>query len=151
LKSGLATSTASRIERPRAAVSRVRRDLRADDLDLGDRLQRPLRRLDPSPLGRDARPVALKPRGSADEHVARGRVAVVGQRVRHVARGEGELAGALGRERVLDLEDELAFEYVVDLVEVVGVQRGAGGARRWLDVGYGDLATGLLCAASRWW
>jgi hypothetical protein len=45
--------------------------------------------------------------------------------VRHIAWGEGKLAGALGSERVLDLEDELALDYVVDLVELVGVQRGA--------------------------
>ena len=107
-------------------ASRPRRDLRADDRDLGDWLQRPLRRVDPGRLGGDARPVALEARGRADQHVARGRVAVVGERVRHAARGEGELARALGDDGIVDLEDQLALEYVEGLVEVVRVQWGAG-------------------------
>jgi hypothetical protein len=57
---------------------RLRCDLWADDRDLGDRLQCPPWRLDPAGGGGDARPVALAARGRADEHVARGRVAVVG-------------------------------------------------------------------------
>src|SRR5215207_11086682 len=62
---GLAAPTASSIGRPRAAASRLRRDLRADDRDLGDRLQRPPRRFDPGRLGGGARPVALEARGCA--------------------------------------------------------------------------------------
>ena len=93
-----------------------------------------------------ARPVALEARGRADEHVARGRVAVVGQRVGYVARGEGELARALGDEGVLDLEDQLALEHVEGLVEVVRVQRGAGAVRRDHDLGHGHVAVGLLAA-----
>src|SRR5215211_8452285 len=128
------------------AASRLRRDLWADDRDLGDRLQRPLRRLDPGRLGGDASPVALEARGRTDQQVARGRVAVIGQRVGYVARGEDELARALGHERLLDLEDQLALEQVEGLVEVVRVQRGAGAVRRDHDLDHGHVATGLLAA-----
>src|SRR5215216_5635801 len=107
------------------AASRLRRDWRADDRDLGDRLQRPLRRLDPGRLGGDVRPVALEARGRAGQQIARGRVAVIGQRVGSVARGEGEFARGLRFELVLDLEDQLALEQVEGLVEVVRVQRRA--------------------------
>src|SRR5215216_2093698 len=128
------------------AASRLRRDWRADDRDLGDRLQRPLRRLDPGRVGGDARPVALEARGRADEHVARGRVAVVAQRVGYVARGEGELARALGDQGLVDLKDQLALKDVGGLVEVVRVQRGAGAVRRDHDLGHGHVAVGLLAA-----
>ena len=66
----------------------------------------------------------------ADEHVARGHVAVIGERMGHVARGEGDFARTLGHECVLDLEEQLALEHVEGLVEVVRVQRGAGIVRR---------------------
>ena len=59
--------------------------------------ERPLRRLDPGRLGGGARPVALEACGHAGQQVARGRVAVIGQRVGHIARGEGGLADGLGQ------------------------------------------------------
>src|SRR4029079_13641421 len=93
-----------------------------------------------------ARPVALETGRSADEHVARGCVAVIGQRVGDVAWSERELAGALDRERWLRLEDEFAFEHLKGLVEVVRVQRRRGGLRWDLDLGHGHLAAGLLAA-----
>src|SRR4051812_17222901 len=96
--------------------SGVSRDRRTYDGHLRNRLQRPLRRLDPGRLRGNAGPVPLETRGGADEHVARGRVGLVGQRVRHVAWGEGKLARGLGQQLLVDLEDELALEYVEDLV-----------------------------------
>jgi hypothetical protein len=90
--------------------------------------------------------VALEARGRADQQVARGRVAVIRERVGYVARGEGGLAGGLGQLRVLDLEEQLASEYVKGLVEVMRVQRGAGAARREDDLGHRHVATGLLAA-----
>ena len=87
--------------------SRLRRDLRADDRDLGDGLQRPLRRLDPGRLGGEARPVALESRRRADEQVARGCVSVIREGVGYVARGERDFARSPGNERVLDLENQL--------------------------------------------
>ena len=64
----------------------------------------------------------------------------------YVARGEGELARALGDEGVGDLEDQLAIEHVGGLVEVVRVQRGAGAVRRDHDLGHGHVAAGFLAA-----
>jgi hypothetical protein len=78
--------------------------------------------------------VALEAWGRADEHVARGGVAVIGERVGHVARDEGELAGALGGDRLVDLEGQLALEQVEGLVEVVPVQRGAGAGGTTISV-----------------
>ena len=46
------------------------------------------------------------------------------------ARGEGELSGGPGEERVADSEDELAFQDVEGLVEVVPVQWWSWAARR---------------------
>jgi len=83
-----------------------------------------MRRLDPGRPSGGARPVALEARGRADQQVASGRVAVIGERVDYVARGEGGLAGGLGQLRVLGLEEQLASEYVKGLVEVMRVQRG---------------------------
>src|SRR3954463_14165660 len=107
----------------RYGSSRLRGDWRADDRDLGDRKQRPLRGLDAGRLGARPRPVALEARGRADEHVGGGRGAGVRERGGGGARREGELTRALGVELVLDLEDQLALEDVELLVEVVSVQR----------------------------
>jgi hypothetical protein len=58
------TTISAPIPRVRAAaLSRLRRDRRADDRDLGDRLQRPLRRLGAGRFGGDARPVTLEAAG----------------------------------------------------------------------------------------
>src|SRR5829696_10091759 len=78
---------------PVASASRLRPDRGPDGDDRGDRLQRPLRRLDPGRLGGGARPVALEPRGRADQQ--RECVAVVGERVGYVARREGKPARSL--------------------------------------------------------
>ncbi len=78
--------------------------------------------------------MALEARGRADQQVARGRVAVIRERVGYVARGEGGLAGGLGQLRVLDLEEQLASESVKGLVEVMRVQRGALRGGRTISV-----------------
>src|SRR3954454_22334953 len=109
-----------------SARSSVARYLRADYGDLGAGLQRPVRRLDALGGSGGPREVALEPGRRADEQIARVRVAVVGERVGDVARSERELACAPGEPLVVDLEDQLALEYVERFVEVVGVQGRAG-------------------------
>jgi hypothetical protein len=64
----------------------------------------------------------------------------------HIARRERELARALGDELVLDLEDQLAFEHVERLVEVVRVQGRAGGLRGDHDLGHREVTARLLAA-----
>ena len=120
--------------------------LRADDRDLGARLQRPVRRLDA--LGGRGRPreVALEPGRRADQQVTRVRVAVIGECVCDVARGEGKLARAPGEPLVPDLEDQLAFEHVEPLVEVVLVQRRASAAGADDVLHHRYVACGLLAA-----
>ena len=120
---------------------------RADDRDLGDRLQRPPRRLVSGRLGGDARPVALEARGRAGEHVGAG-ASVWLASAWATLRGAKKSSPALG-ERVLDLEDQLALEHVEGLVEVVRVQRRAGAVRRDLDLGHGHVAAGPRCAEGR--
>ena len=98
---------------------------RADDCDVGDGLQRPLGWLHPGCLGGDPRPVAFEAGWRADQHVTRGRAAVIGQSVGDVAWGEREIAGTLDLQHTVDLEYQLALKQVEGLVEVVRVQRRA--------------------------
>ena len=120
--------------------------LRADDGDLGTRLQRPVRRLDALRFGGGPREVALEPGRRADEQIASLRVAVVGERVDDVARSERKLAHAPGEPLVPDLEDQLAFEHVERLVEVVHVQGRAGATRNDDVLHHRDMTCGLLAA-----
>ena len=101
-------------------------------------------------LGLHAREVTLGPGRGADEQVARLDVAAVGQRMRHVARSERQLARARGDEVVADLERQLALDHVERLVEVVRVQVWPLGAGRDHDVDRGDDAVGLFAASRTW-
>src|SRR3954452_12461025 len=120
--------------------------LRADHDDLRARLERPVGRLNTLGSGGGPCEVALEPGRRADEQIARVRFAVVGERVSDIARSERELAGAPGEPLAVDLEDELAFEHVERLVEVVHVQGRAGAARADDVLHHRDVATGLLAA-----
>src|SRR5918994_3865555 len=120
--------------------------LGADLYDLGDRLQRPVRPPGALRSGRAPREVALEPGRRADEQVARICLAVVGQGVGDIARGERELACAPGEHLVLNLEDQLAFEEVERLVEVVRVQGWAGAVRGDDILHHRDLTARLLAS-----
>ena len=71
---------------------------------------------------------------------------MVRQGVGDVARGERQLARTLGRDRLVDLEDQLAFEQVERLVEVVEVQRRPRMLLGDHDLDHGQLSAGLLTA-----
>src|SRR5215207_8136231 len=104
-------------------VTRPFADARSDDDGLRVGLQRGGRRLAPGLLGREPVEVTLETGGRADDQGPRVGAAQIGKGVRDVARSESQLPLLPCEDLILELEGELAVEYVERLVEVVVVQR----------------------------
>jgi hypothetical protein len=90
--------------------------------------------------------VALEAGRSTYQHEAGRLAAAVGERMRHPARREGELASPRGDQLIRDLEGQFAFDDVEGLVEVVSVQGRALGIGRHDVVHDRHLCVGLLAA-----
>jgi hypothetical protein len=104
------------------------------------------RRLDTGDLGLAQVEVALEPGGCADQQVARGGVAVVGDGVHGVAGREGDAARARGDDVPAELQGQGAVEDVPGLVESVVVQRRAGPPCGHGVLHQADVPRGLLAA-----
>jgi hypothetical protein len=100
------TATAAKIRFAAPAI-----DLRPGGRDLRYRPQGPGGHRGARLIGGDPREVALEARGRADDQRAGVGLAVVGERVRDPARGEGELARAADAALVAELEGQLALEH----------------------------------------
>jgi hypothetical protein len=126
-------------------------DRTADGRDLGDRLHGPIRRVDALALGRHAGEVALESGRGADDQIAGGSRAQVGEGVRHPARREGDLSRIHSNEVVPKLEGQLPLEDVEGLVEVVVVERRPAEVGRGHALDHRDLGVCLLASQEDAW
>jgi transposase len=121
-------------------------DLRAYAGHVGDRLECPRGGLDAGPLGREPREVALEAGRCAEEEIAGVGIALVGEGMGDSARGEDDLTSRGARQRLLELEGELAAEHVEGLVELMGMQGRPAPLPGDRVLDHRDLAAGLLAS-----
>ena len=121
-------------------------DAGADDDDVGIRLARAWRRIDPGSLGGDAIEIALEPSRGADQQVAGWGIAEICESVVGPTRREHHAPAVAPKQLLAKLKGELTVEHVEGLIEVVVVKWRPLPMSRNGALDHGNLIGGLLAA-----